>query len=133
MDSKEQVCGVTPNDFTSPVVYTVTADNGSTAVYNVKINMNTSIPGLWNFEYMESPDYTIFEASQVPGMSGNALKFDGDDDYVLVPDSDSLTLAESGSVEVVLKVNAHRAYAGIVHKGVKKDFSDESHSAVLGE
>lgn len=128
VDSKEQVSGVTPNDFTLPVVYTVIADNGSTAVYNVKINMNTSIPGLWNFEHMESPDYTIFEALQTPGISGNALKFDGDNDYVLVPDSDSLTLAESGSLEVVLKVNAHRAYAGIVHKGVKKDFSDESYS-----
>ncbi len=128
VDGKEQVSGVTPNDFTSPLVYTVKADNGSTAYYNVLINKNSSIPGLWNFEHIESPDYTISGAVQVEGLAGYALKFDGYDDYVLVPDSDTLTLADSGSIEVVLKVIEHKAYAGIVHKGVKKDFSDESYS-----
>lgn len=128
VDGKDQVSGVTPNDFTSPVIYTVTADNGSTAFYNVSINKNAEISGLWNFEHRESPDYTIFEAALTPGLSGNALQFDGNDDYLLVPDSDALTLADSGSIEVVLKVIEHRAYAGIVHKGVKKDFSDESYS-----
>ena len=128
VDGKEQVSGITPNDFTSAVIYTVTADNGSKAFYNVSVNRNPAIPGIWNFEHIESPDYTIFEAVQTQGVSGNALLFDGYDDYVLIPDSDALTLAESGTIEVVLKVNAHRAYAGIVHKGVKKDFSDESYS-----
>ncbi len=128
VDGKEQVSGVTPNDFTSPLVYTVIADNGSTAYYNVSVNKNSEIPGLWNFEYLESPDYTLHGAVLTQGLSGNALLFDGYDDYLLVPDSDALTLAESGSIEVVLKVIAHRDYAGIVHKGVKKDFSDESYS-----
>ncbi len=128
VNGKEQVSGVTPNDYTSPLVYTVTADNGSTAYYNVSVNKNIAIPGLWNFEHLESPDYTLYGAVLTQGLSGNALLFDGFDDYVLVPDSDALTLAESGSIEVVLKVVAHRDYAGIVHKGVKKDFSDESYS-----
>jgi len=125
---KEQVSGVTPNDFSSSVIYTVTADNNSTVPYNVSINKNSAIPGLWNFEHLESPDYTIFEAAKADGLSGNALQFDGYNDYVLVPDSDALTLADSGSIEVILKVIEHKAYAGIVHKGVKKDFSDESYS-----
>ena len=128
VNDTEQISGITPNDYTSQLIYTVMADNGSTALYNVVVNKNEEIPGLWNFEYPGSHDYTLFEATQTQGLSGNALLFDGYNDYVLIPDSDALTLSESGSIEVVLKVNAHRAYAGIVHKGVKKDFSDESYS-----
>jgi len=124
----EQISGITPNDFTSQLIYKVTADNGTNAIYTVLVNKNNEIPGLWNFEYLDSPDYTLFEAKQAMGLSGNALLFDGYNDFVLIPDSDALTLSESGSIEVVLKVNAHRAYAGIIHKGVKKDFSDESYS-----
>ena len=128
VDGNEQVSGVTPNDFTSPVIYTVTADNSSTFPYNVSIIKNTAIPGLWNFEYPDSTDYTLSGAVFTQGLSGNVLQFDGYDDYVLVPDSDSLTLAEAGTVEAVVKVIAHKPYAGILHKGVKRDFSDESYS-----
>lgn len=124
----EQVSGITPNDFTSPVVYNVKADNNSTAQYTVNISKDAGISGLWNFDYTGGADYTLYGANVTQGLSGNALLFDGYDDYVIVPDSDMLTLPDSGTVEVVLKVISHRLYAGIVHKGVKNDFSDESYS-----
>ncbi|HOP62661.1 MAG TPA: LamG domain-containing protein [Spirochaetota bacterium] len=124
----EQVSGVTPNDYSYPVIYRVTADNNSTADYTVSANKNSTIPGLWNFEYADSTEYTLFGAVLTEGLSGNALQFDGYDDYVLVPDSDVLTLSEAGTIEVVLKVIAHTPYAGIVHKGVMRDFSDEAYS-----
>jgi len=34
-----QISGTTPNDFTSPVAYTVTAENGATAIYTVTVNV----------------------------------------------------------------------------------------------
>jgi hypothetical protein len=39
----EQVSGVTPNDFTLPVIYTVEAEDGTTLDYNVTVTFNTGI------------------------------------------------------------------------------------------
>jgi hypothetical protein len=39
----EQVSGVTPNDFTNPVVYKVTAEDGSSQNYTVTVKYNTGI------------------------------------------------------------------------------------------
>jgi hypothetical protein len=41
--TKLQVSGVTANDFTSPVLYTVTAEDGSSLVYTVTVEFNTGI------------------------------------------------------------------------------------------
>jgi hypothetical protein len=61
-------------------------------------------------------------------MEGNGLQFDGVDDYVLVPDSESLGLREMGSIEVIFKARSLSDFAGIVHKGQNRDFSDEAYS-----
>ncbi len=123
----EQVSGVTKNDFTSPVIYTVTADNGSAAGYIVTAENTEAIAGLWNFEYGTDGSYTVHGAAVTDGILGNALHFNKGD-YVLVPDSDYLTLAVEGSIEAVIKADSHQPFAGVVHKGVNKDFSDESYS-----
>lgn len=127
VNGQEQISGVTANDFTSPVVYMVTADNGTTADYTVTVTKSAEIAGLWNFEYPSDGTFSISGAKTVPGAIGNALYFNRGD-YVRVPDSDSLTLATGGSIEVILYAYSHRPYAGIVHKGVLKDFSDESYN-----
>ncbi len=122
-----QESGITVNDFSSPVDYLVVADNGATKTYAVTAEKKADITGIWNFE--SAPDgYTVNGTTQVDGLSGKALQFNGTTDYVLVPDSDDLTLDRAGSVEAVVKVIAHRPYAGIVHKGVLTDFSDETYS-----
>ncbi len=124
----EQVSGTTINDFTSGPVYRVSAEDGSQRDYAVSVTRSADVTGLWNFDGTGTGDYTVFEAVTVPGITGSALQFDGYNDYVLVPDSDDLTLAKAGSIEVMIKVIEHTPFAGIVHKGEKPDFSDESFS-----
>jgi|GEM_PF-687706 len=128
VNGTEQESGVTINDFSSSMVYEVTAEDGSTRAYSVAVEKPDDLVGIWNFEYLPDDGSTIFGAQTVEGMLGSALLFDGYDDYLLIPDSDALTLAEAGSIEVVVNIISHRPYAGIVHKGVKKNFSDESYS-----
>jgi hypothetical protein len=43
--STTQVSGTTPNNFTSPVVYTVHAENGTTATYTVTVNLAAAPAG----------------------------------------------------------------------------------------
>jgi len=128
VDGTEQVSGASVNDFSSDQVYRVYAEDGSVKDYTVSVTRSAEIAGLWNFDYSGSGDYTIFEAVQVPGVSGSALQFDGYNDYVLVPDDPSLTLAKAGSIEATFRVISHKPYAGIVHKGVRTDFNDETFS-----
>jgi len=123
----DQVSGVTVNDFSSPVTYTVKAENVLTTDYTVNVTKSTDIAGLWNFEYDSDGSYTIVGATVVDGELGNALSFTSGN-YVIVPDSDDLTLASEGSIDVILNPTVHMPYAGVVHKGVEKDFSDESYS-----
>jgi hypothetical protein len=122
-----QVSGITANNFSSPVVYTVKADDGSSADYTVTALKSEEIAGIWNFDYGTDGSYQISGADVVDGVSGNALYFNRGD-YVLVPDSEYLTLADSGTIEAVIKADSHQPFAGVVHKGIKKDFSDESYS-----
>jgi hypothetical protein len=124
----EQSSGTTANDFSSSVQYTVTADNGSSVGYTVSIIRSQELIGQWNFGSTPDGSYTNVGADVVPGVNGNALQFDGYSDYVTVPNSEALTLANAGSIEVYVKAISHRPYAGIVHKGVQPDFSDESYS-----
>ncbi len=125
--SNIQTSGVTVNNFSSPVVYTVKADDSSEVNYTVTAIKSEEIAGIWNFDYGSDGSYQIFGADIVDGISGDALHFEKGD-YVLVPDSELLTLADAGTIEVVIKADSHQPYAGIVHKGIKKDFSDESYS-----
>jgi hypothetical protein len=63
------------------------------------------------------------------GVSGSGLRFDEEGEYVSVPDSDSVDLlGDEASIEVWIYPENNITAAGIVHKGVKEDFSDESYS-----
>lgn len=44
----EQISGVTPNDFTVPVLYTLTAADGTGAEYTVSVEINTEGVGIWD-------------------------------------------------------------------------------------
>jgi prepilin-type N-terminal cleavage/methylation domain-containing protein len=73
-------------------------------------------------------------AQWVAGKSGSALKFDeigasaGLSDYVKIKDCSALQLKDRGTLEAWIIMEQFRPYAGIIHKGNKKDFSDESYS-----
>ncbi len=109
----------------------VAAEDGTVAVYTLSILPDPSIAAEWSGFTPESPDYSIVGAQNVEGYEGNtdALYFDGDPatlDYLIAPDGDWLTLRDRGTVEVLVMPHSITPYAGIVHKGEKKDFSDES-------
>ena len=74
----------------------------------------------------EGAEYEIFGAGWTEGIVGDALAFNGYDQYVLVPNDESLALSTAGTVGVWIKADSHKAYAGVLHKGEMKDFSDEA-------
>ncbi len=123
-----QVSGTTPNDFSTPVQYTVVAENNTTKTYTVTVASMTDMAGLWNFEFPSDGSYTISGTVPAAGLSGSALQFNGTSDYVIVPDSDALTLGEAGTVEAVIYMDAYTRFGGIIHKGIRTDFNDEAYS-----
>lgn len=64
----------------------------------------------------------------VPGISGQGIRMDSDGEFISLADSDALDLLGEGSVEVWVYPELHTAFAGILHKGVELDFSDEAYS-----
>jgi hypothetical protein len=128
VNTVEQESGITANDYTDPVSFNVTAENGTVKTYTVSAVKKADIAGLWNFEGSGDGTYQVFEATTTTGIMGDALLFDGYNDYVRIADSDTLSLAEAGTIEALVWINEHKPFAGIVHKGVKTDFSDEAYS-----
>ncbi|MDX9799990.1 MAG: LamG domain-containing protein [Spirochaetia bacterium] len=64
----------------------------------------------------------------VPGISGQGIRMDTDGEFISLPDSDAIDLIGEGSVEVWVYPEAYTSFAGILHKGVELDFSDEAYS-----
>ncbi|MFH1013362.1 MAG: LamG domain-containing protein, partial [Thermoplasmatota archaeon] len=64
----------------------------------------------------------------VNGKDGKALNFNGNDTYVTVADSNALDLSTQGTIMAWIYIDTHKSYAGIVHKGALKSFSDEAYS-----
>lgn len=122
-----QTSGSTANNFTAPVVYTVTAEDGSTKTYTVTAETSTEIIGSWGLDSITGDGFTVNGAEVVDTFDGSGLLFN-QADYFLVSDSDDLTLASAGAIEIIFRIEDYKPFAGLVHKGVMKDFSDESYS-----
>jgi hypothetical protein len=77
---------------------------------------NASDPG--HDDSSNGNDGTVYGAASVDGIWGKALSFDGIDDYVRVPDSDSLDLTTSGTLAawVMIPVGAEFEHRGVVAK-----------------
>jgi len=73
----------------------------------------------------------IRSPSYVAGVAGNALRFNGVNNYVTVADSASLDLTSQGTVMAWIYVDSHKPWAGIIHKGASKSFTDEAYSLQL--
>ena len=67
-------------------------------------------------------DGTIEGATWTDGYVDSALNFDGDDDYVEIPDSDDLSPTEEVTVSVWVKFDTLEENAGIVWKGTNKNY-----------
>jgi hypothetical protein len=109
----------------------VTAEDDSKATYTLAILKDPAIVAEWIGFTSECRQYVIADVEVAEGYNGNhnGLLFDGDPetvDYVIVPDSDELTLRNNGTVELMVRVDSIHPFAGIIHKGEKRDFSDEA-------
>ena len=82
-----------------------------------------------NENISEEPSITTNgEISWVEGLDGEALSLDQDGEFISLPDSDDLDLLGNGALSVWVKPSEHIAFAGILHKGIETDFSDEAWS-----
>ncbi len=68
------------------------------------------------------------EIEWTEGVDGKALLLDTDGEFLSIPDSDDLDLPGNGSVSVWIFQTEYTKFAGILHKGVKPNFSDEAWS-----
>jgi hypothetical protein len=75
-----------------------------------------------------SPAEVFGDPQWVDGIDGTAMEFDAEGEYILLPDADELDLTDQGTIEVWLYPYSNITAAGIVHKGVELDYSDESYS-----
>jgi len=118
-------------NLTGSSIIVVTAEDDTKAIYTLAILKDPAIVAEWIGFTSEIREYVIADARTVEGYNGNAnaLLFDGDPatlDYVIAPDRDALTLRNSGTVEVLVRVDGIHPFAGIIHKGERRDFSDEA-------
>ena len=109
----------------------VTAENESKATYTLAVLKDPAIVAEWIGFTSECRQYVIADVEAAEGYNGNhnGLLFDGDPatlDYVIAPDRDELTLRNNGTIEVMVRVDSIHPFAGIIHKGEKRDFSDEA-------
>ena len=121
----------TATTLTDTCTIVVTAENDAKATYTLAILKDPAIVAEWIGFTSECRQYVIADVEAAEGYHGNhnGLLFDGDPatlDYVIAPDSDALTLRNNGTVEVMVRVDSIHPFAGIIHKGEKRDFSDEA-------
>ena len=84
--------------------------------------LKDDLVGLWHFSGNafdssgKGNDGTVFGATYVDSPMGEALSFDGND-YVIVPDDDTLDITDEITIEAWIKVAFHKNYNAIVIKG----------------
>lgn len=71
---------------------------------------------------------TITGATIVTGVSNEGIQFTNPNDHIYVDDAAPLDLTTTGTLEAWIYVISHNDFAGIIHKGEKSDFSDESYT-----
>lgn len=62
------------------------------------------------------------------GKISNALNFDGTSGHVSIPDSDALDLTTAGTLGTWFNMDSIKPFGGLIHKGDKADWSDESYT-----
>lgn len=132
-----EVDGITvASDLKNSYRLTVTGYDESKESYILYIEPDPAITASWLGFDPESPDYTIVDANFTDGIDGNsnALEFDGSADnlnYLVLPDTEDLTLRDKGSLEVIVKAYSFPVCAGIVSKGESSTYTDEAYGIQL--
>ncbi len=102
----------------------------------VPLDVSGGAPGIWGFSEGDGSSAvnggglggTLFGGSWVDGLVGNAIDFGGYDEHFHVPDDPSLDLSTQGTIQAWINPDAYAPYAGIIHKGEDRDFSDEAYT-----
>jgi len=128
----------------------VTAENVGSAVISVssqdrrladscEITVFRSMASLeWSLEDTESSpgsfETTGTDPAEGPSSDLTSYRFYADPaelSYILISDSEELTLRDRGTIEVWIKADSIKPFAGIVSKGQSKTFADEAYGIQL--
>ncbi len=71
-----------------------------------------------------SPLASVTETPTLTPVRGSALSFDGQDDYVIVPDAPSLELQNSFTIAAWIYLESYTGWASLVTKGDKPNFNN---------
>ncbi|HMA83474.1 MAG TPA: LamG-like jellyroll fold domain-containing protein [Candidatus Thermoplasmatota archaeon] len=82
---------------------------------------------IYAFDSIGNNNGIIHNATWKIGINDSALLFE-DDAYIVIEDNVSLEFSDFGTIELWINISNYQPYAGLIHKGDKKDFSDESYS-----
>ena len=92
---------------------------------NVKADPSDGLVGYWNFDDGTATDQTQFSndgtiygnAQRTQGISGQGLLFDGENDYVTIPDSNSIRISGDITISAWIKTSELRYLDPIISKG----------------
>lgn len=123
--SAVQVSDITANDFTNPVIYTVTAEDNSTVNYTVTVtragiapnsslNANTSF-GLWNANYLHT-DLSQFIQSVHGGYWGDEFSAQAFYDFDKDGDRDLICASFNYDDNVAIDIHFYRNNGGVFTK-----------------
>jgi hypothetical protein len=124
---------------TGSIVFDIQSETSSSSVFTDPVSLWRFDEGSGDIAYDSSgsnhgvlgPSYPGNAPLWVQAYKNYGLSFDGND-RVVVNDETSLDISEEGSLLAWFKLDIYRDYGGIIHKGDRNDFSDESYFLQLG-
>lgn len=129
VDGTNQVSGMTPNDFTSPIVYTILAENSTTKQYTVIVSLAKfpkSALHHWDFVTIDSNVISdtlqgyeaVLTGNSVLGdeVYGTSLLLDGVSNGLTAPDPFTGETVEPFSIEVTVRMDSLSSFRYIVNQ-----------------
>ncbi|OFX17930.1 MAG: hypothetical protein A2033_15235 [Bacteroidetes bacterium GWA2_31_9] len=92
----------------------------------------------WSFDD-NYDNYSIYQFNQTEinspgynqGINDKSVDMNGSSEYIHLNDNNNLSLADEGTLFAWIYTSDYQDYGGIIHKGDKKNFSDEEYSLQL--
>ncbi|MBU0489587.1 MAG: T9SS type A sorting domain-containing protein, partial [Bacteroidetes bacterium] len=116
--------------------YTIYLNYGGQAG-SYSVSFPFGFEGAWCFD-LDIADHSLNQLTQTSytsnlqnGIVSNALKFNGNNQYLHVDQSAALNPGAEGSVMAWINMDVYKSYGGIVHYGDLKSFRDEAYSLQL--
>ncbi|OFX58128.1 MAG: hypothetical protein A2046_10365, partial [Bacteroidetes bacterium GWA2_30_7] len=107
------------------------------ALFNDTI-WNNDYATFWSFDnYYNNNSINQYNQSEIneplfnSSINNKAVAFNGNSQYIHLNDDNNLSLGANGTLISWFSINTFKDYGGIIHKGDKKNFSDEEYSLQL--